>query len=203
MSYWTALLLLFLSEELVFWVMRAVINTKLPLCYYTASMSDIVVDIHVFKLLLNEKMPRVAQHLDMLDVSVGVVIPQWFLTLFCGSLPPDSKLRVLDCFLYEGDKVLFRVAFALFAMNQKKIMATTQMEDLIRLLCSLPKLVVDPKMLLRYAFNLTFSRQWLTKMRQLVCFPPHPLPFSSLLFLPLLFLFISFSCDRQTCFFFF
>eukprot|EP01126_Amoeba_proteus_P025532 TRINITY_DN2544_c0_g1_i20.p2 TRINITY_DN2544_c0_g1~~TRINITY_DN2544_c0_g1_i20.p2 ORF type:complete len:148 (-),score=35.06 TRINITY_DN2544_c0_g1_i20:715-1158(-) len=142
MSYWTALLLLFLSEELVFWVMRAVINTKLPLCYYTASMSDIVVDIHVFKLLLNEKMPRVAQHLDMLDVSVGVVIPQWFLTLFCGSLPPDSKLRVLDCFLYEGDKVLFRVAFALFAMNQKKIMATTQVKKVVEVVKAMVRVVV-------------------------------------------------------------
>lgn len=49
MSYWSALLLLFLDEELTFWVMKDIVNNLLPRCYYTLSMRDIVIDIKVFK----------------------------------------------------------------------------------------------------------------------------------------------------------
>ena len=49
MSYWAALLLLFLDEEVTFWVMREISNTLLPRCYFTSTMSDIMIDIHVFK----------------------------------------------------------------------------------------------------------------------------------------------------------
>jgi len=150
---------------LTFWVMRTVTNYLLPHCYFTASMCDIVVDTKVFQIMLTELFPKISSHLEKWNVDVSVIIPKWFLTLFCGSLPPETRMRVLDGFLYEGDKILFRVGFALFALNQADILASDETSTLLQTCMDLPRTATDPKILMEYAYSFNFSRSWISKLR--------------------------------------
>lgn len=59
---------------------------------------------------------------------------QWFLCLFVNTLPTELTLRVLDCFLFEGNKVLLRVALGIFKCYESEILKTESFEDLFLLI---------------------------------------------------------------------
>lgn len=168
MNFWSLVLLSVLDEQLTFWMMRAVVFHRLPKNYYTKTMKDIVRDSEVFKILVKEREFKLYQHCVNFDVDVSSFIPTWFLSVFCASLAPQSRLRVLDSFLYEGDKTLFRVAMALFQLNKQEILATRDGCKLIKLLSKLPKKARDVDVLMRTAFAFTLPPGWLKKTREAV-----------------------------------
>lgn len=95
---------------------------------------------------LEEEKCRIAAHLDTLEFDVSLVATEWFLCLFSKSLPSEvetisslenthchisfsltyhclmqihlqTTLRVWDVLFYEGAKVLFHAALAIFKVN--------------------------------------------------------------------------------------
>lgn len=45
------------------------------------------------------------------------ITARWFGQLFCGALPAETVVRVWDCVMFEGVKVLYRVALALLKVS--------------------------------------------------------------------------------------
>ncbi len=72
--------------------------------------------------LVNERLPKVDQHLKEINVPLTLITLPWFLCLFIGYVPFEASLRILDCFLYEGPNILFSFALALLKMNEKIIL---------------------------------------------------------------------------------
>lgn len=56
----------------------------------------------------------------------------WFLCLFCTSLPSETAARVWDALLHEGTKVLFRVALALLKLHEGALLAQDNPGELLR-----------------------------------------------------------------------
>ncbi len=52
-------------------------------------------------------------HLPSRGQKVSSITTSWFATAFTSALPPEACLRVWDCALCEGNKVMQRVALAL------------------------------------------------------------------------------------------
>lgn len=93
--------------------------------------------------LVPEKLPQINAHLQEYFIDVTLVTFNWFLTIFIDALPTEvsihqtlssfafdllclcaqSALRILDCFLLEGHKVLFRVALAVLKVNEVHILS--------------------------------------------------------------------------------
>lgn len=46
----------------------------------------------------------------------------WFLTIFLCVMPYESAVNVMDCFFYDGAKVIFQVALMLLEWNQEKLL---------------------------------------------------------------------------------
>ncbi|KAK6024451.1 hypothetical protein OSTOST_09737, partial [Ostertagia ostertagi] len=67
----------------------------------------------VLKELLEDHFPLIAAHLNSLDIDLATITLNWFLALFFDAVPFNTLLRIWDCFLLEGPKVLFRFALAL------------------------------------------------------------------------------------------
>ena len=63
--------------------------------------------------LLKKRCPRLLMACETMDLSIHSITSRWFSHLFCGSLPAETVVRIFDCLMYEGVKVLFRVALAL------------------------------------------------------------------------------------------
>ncbi|RZC27553.1 TBC1 domain family member 2A isoform B [Glycine soja] len=115
LNYVAALLLLVMkTEEDAFWMLAVLLENVLVNDCYTNNLSGCHVEQRVFKDLLSKKCPRIATHLEALEFDVSLVTTEWFLCLFSKSLPSETALRVWDVIFYEGAKVIFNVALAIF-----------------------------------------------------------------------------------------
>lgn len=55
------------------------------------------------------------------SIDYSLITFNWFLTVFVDNIPPDMMVQIWDTFLYEGDKVLFRFAIAIFKYYEEDI----------------------------------------------------------------------------------
>lgn len=46
----------------------------------------------------------------------------WFLTIFLCVMPYESAVNVMDCFFYDGAKIIFQVALMLLEWNQERLL---------------------------------------------------------------------------------
>ncbi|CAN4103698.1 unnamed protein product [Withania somnifera] len=154
LNYVAALLLLVMrAEEDAFWMLAVLLEDVLVSDCYTNNLSGCHVEQRVFKDLLTKKCPRLAAHLDSLEFDVSLVCTEWFLCLFSKSLPSETTLRVWDVLFYEGAKVLFHVALAVFKMNEEELLVTHHVGDVISIIQRSAHHLFDPDDLLTAAFD--------------------------------------------------
>lgn len=115
-----AILLLYMSEEEVFYIMSMISETLLPE-YYTKSMLGSLVDQQVIEALVATHLPHVYASLNEKVGGVGLVTVPWFMCLFVRCLPWEATLRTLDWFFAEGPRALFIVALATLNLFQREI----------------------------------------------------------------------------------
>ncbi|XP_039049124.1 TBC1 domain family member 2A-like isoform X1 [Hibiscus syriacus] len=155
LNYVAALLLLVMkTEEDAFWMLAVLLENVLVNDCYTNNLSGCHVEQRVFKDLLAKKCPSIAAHLEALGFDVSLVTTEWFLCLFSKSLPSETTLRVWDVLFYEGAKVLFHVALAIFKMNEHELLLTHQVGDIINILQRTTHHLFDPDELLTVAFDM-------------------------------------------------
>ncbi|KJH48804.1 TBC domain protein [Dictyocaulus viviparus] len=82
--------------------------------YYSPGLEAVQVDKDILVQLLKEKSRISYQHLKKHDVDPALYMVEWFMCVYCRTLPWPTVLRVWDMFLCEGPKVLFKVAIVLF-----------------------------------------------------------------------------------------
>ena len=70
--------------------------------------SGALVDQGVFEELTRAFLPLLYEHMQELGV-ISTISLSWFLTLFLSVMPFDSAVLLVDCFFYEGIKVIFQV----------------------------------------------------------------------------------------------
>jgi len=111
-----AIALLFMAEEDAFWCLVYIIEHLMPSEYYSRDKQLIGarVDQEVLKELLNEKLPKLSQHFTKHGVDPALFTLNWFLCVFVDTVPVKTYLHIWDAFLFEGSKVLFRYAIAIF-----------------------------------------------------------------------------------------
>ena len=154
LNYVAALLLLVMkTEEDAFWMLAVLLENVLVRDCYTTNLSGCHVEQRVFKDLLAQKCPRIATHLDDMGFDVSLVATEWFLCLFSKSLPSETTLRVWDVLFYEGAKVLFHAALAIFKMKENELLMTHQVGDVINIIQTTSHQLFDPDELLTVAFE--------------------------------------------------
>ncbi|KAM7271021.1 hypothetical protein ACFE04_030235 [Oxalis oulophora] len=154
LNYVAALLLLVMkTEEDAFWMLAVLLENVLVNDCYTNNLSGCHVEQRVFKDLLTQKCPKIAAHLEALEFDTSLVTTEWFLCLFSKSLPSETTLRVWDVLFYEGAKVLFHAALAIFKMKEDELLLTHQVGDVINIIQRTTHHMFDPDELLTVAFE--------------------------------------------------
>lgn len=122
MNRLAAVALLVVPEEEAFWLLASIIEKIMPEGYYN-DLWLAQVDSSVVMNYVSIKMPNLGDHFKHHNIELSLFA--WFLTIFVDGTPPAMFLRLWDSFLYEGDKILFRVALALLKIFESQLLKLT------------------------------------------------------------------------------
>jgi hypothetical protein len=85
MNFIACRLLKILREEETFWVMCMILESKLPLDYYT-NMVGLLVDQQVFKDLISKLLPKLSKHLEEIGFDPSLLVFQWFVSIYSNNI---------------------------------------------------------------------------------------------------------------------
>ncbi|KAJ3122366.1 hypothetical protein HK098_002919 [Nowakowskiella sp. JEL0407] len=74
---------------------------------------------------------------------LSMATTQWFMTLFVNVLPIETVLRVWDCFLYQGEKILLRVALTILKIHETQILTFEDPVEAWRFIKDMPRRILD------------------------------------------------------------
>ena len=172
LNFIAGLLLLFLPEEKAYWMLHIMTTQLLP-GTHELSLEGANVDLWVLMLALRQANPGVWAKVGG-DVEpnssrlppISLCTTSWFMSVFIGTLPVESVLRVWDILFYEGSKTLFRVALAIFKSGEMQIKSVADPMETFQVVQSLPRRMVDIGGLFEIAFSRgEVGRRWIEKKR--------------------------------------
>lgn len=101
---------------------------------FLPDLSGLHLRIFQFQQLLQQHMPKVADHLASLQVE-SAYLSQWFLSFFAVTCPLPMLFRIYDVIFAEGaSETIMRVALAIMKRNEEKILGFHEFEDVMQLL---------------------------------------------------------------------
>ncbi|KAL0893723.1 hypothetical protein ABMA27_013870 [Loxostege sticticalis] len=124
MNIVASVLLIYCPEEQAFWLLATICETLLP-DYYNTRVVGALVDQGVLEELTAAHLPELHAKLDELGV-MKMISLAWFLTLFISVMPYECAVNVMDCFFYDGAKVIFQVTLKILDINRDKLLTCTE-----------------------------------------------------------------------------
>ena len=172
LNFLAGLLLLFLPEEKAFWMLHIITTTYLP-GTHEISLEGANVDLWVLMLALKEALPgiwaKVGAEVNTTTSRlppISLCTTSWFMSLFIGTLPIESVLRVWDVLFYEGSRTLFRVAIAIFKLGEQEIKSVSDPMEIFQVVQQLPRKMVGVGGLLEAATKWGgVSQGWVERRR--------------------------------------
>ncbi|XP_039293126.1 TBC1 domain family member 9 isoform X2 [Nilaparvata lugens] len=119
MNIIASVLLIFCSEEEAFWLLACVCENLLP-DYYNTKVVGALVDQGVLDDLIKDSLTDLYACLESLGM-IQMISLSWFLTIFLSVMPYTSAVNIVDCFFYDGAKVIFQVALTILQDNEKHL----------------------------------------------------------------------------------
>lgn len=169
LNFITGMLLLFLPEEKAFWMLHIVTSVYLP-GTHEISLEGANIDLWILMVLLRDTMPGIYAKIASMggppsgrgktppltvnsrlpDITLGLT--NWLMSVFIGTLPLETTLRVWDIFFYEGSKTFFRVSLAIFKACERDILAVSDPMEVFQVVQTVPKKLLDANALLDDSF---------------------------------------------------
>lgn len=176
LNFIAGLLLLFLSEEKSFWMLRIITTEYLP-GTHDLSLEGANVDLWILMNAMKQSMPSLWRKVGAGDSSgeheknrlppISLCTTSWFMSLFIGTLPVESVLRVWDVLFYEGSRTIFRTALAIFRLGEQRIKAMSDPMEIFQLVQSLPRGMLDANSLMKVMCRRGgVSDGWVAKRRR-------------------------------------
>ncbi|EKX33766.1 hypothetical protein GUITHDRAFT_81165, partial [Guillardia theta CCMP2712] len=117
MNFIAALLLLHLEDdEDTFWTLHSVVTQLIP-GGLTRTLTSFKISVLVLCDLLKTLAPDIYLELEGLEIVVsellGMVCPQWFISLFVNALPLPLVVKLWDIIFLEGSVAIFQIGIAI------------------------------------------------------------------------------------------
>lgn len=163
LNFIAGLLLLFMTEEKAFWMLHIITTDFLP-GTHELSLEGANIDLWVLMVALKSMLPSIWTKVASAGTSesgnglrrgsanvppISLCTTSWFMSLFIGTLPIESTLRVWDVLFYEGSRTLFRVALTIFKLGESKIKNVNDPMELFQVVQAIPRGLLDASALLK------------------------------------------------------
>lgn len=132
MNIVASVLLIYCAEEEAFWLLSTLCENLLP-DYYNTKVIGAVVDQGILDNLMSDYLPALHAKLVKLGM-LNMISLSWFLTIFLSVMPYESAVNVIDCFFYDGAKVIFQVALMILKLNQDELLSCRDEGEAMQLL---------------------------------------------------------------------
>ncbi|XP_072016236.1 LOW QUALITY PROTEIN: uncharacterized protein [Amphiura filiformis] len=119
MNFIAGMSLLFMDVETAFWCLVAVVESYFPPNYFDMSLIGAQADQSILKDILEQRLPHLQHHLDDIGIEMCSFTLNWFLAIFFEVVPFTTLLRIWDCFLLDGLRIIFQFSVALLRYHEQ------------------------------------------------------------------------------------
>ncbi|XP_043254018.1 TBC1 domain family member 1 isoform X1 [Colletes gigas] len=162
LSFVAGVLLLHMSEDLAFFLLRHLMFRRGLRKLYLPDMAALQLYLYQLSRLLHDRLPAIYNHFDKHDVSPTLYAAPWLLTLFASQFPLGFVTRVFDLLFLESTEVLFRVSMALLEDHQDQLLSCDSFEEIMEYLKTRVP-AVDREILDRVMKRVFYPDQEITK----------------------------------------
>jgi len=174
MSYLAGNLLLYLAPYEAFVAFAHLLNSPFFHVFLKMDVAGMQARYRLFEECLAEAEPDLNRHLTNEGVAADLYFMEWSMTLFCKRLPLDVVGRVWDCYLLQGEVVVYRTAVAILRvlrLQKETALLTRPFDAIMRKLNQVPLDIAEEELM--HAFNdVHFSSSLKNKIRKLSHVPP-------------------------------
>ena len=131
-------------------IFNLICSTNL-LQYYKKNENYIDIRVKFFDELLKDRIPKVSQHFENLDISSELFLVSWFGNIFSFTLEYKLLRKIFDLYLLHGEYILFQVGLTIIKIQEDELLNCT-ISDVFRVLGRLPD---------EYKENIFFEKMYL------------------------------------------
>ena len=166
LGYLAALFLIYMDEESAFYMLHAVIKNYEMEGLYLPGFPELKKKFYVLLNLEKKFIPKIYNILKRDEALPSFYASEWFMCLFCKDVKPNILVRIIDVFLYEGYKVIYRFAIAFLKMKENDFIKNPS--GIFYSSVTLKKLFenIEVEELFKEAFDLNLSKKHIAKYEE-------------------------------------
>ena len=158
----SALLLLYMEVPLAYLTIQSMINkSRQDSWYFTLTKEQFLASAQAFGELAEKRCPSITKHAESLHLNIAQIGLSFFPVFFLPFMPLPVALILLDSFMIEGRKVLYRFCLNLLIQEKKNLSNATSARSFITVLINaMERLnnVSSLKTFLKNSFKIFLSR---------------------------------------------
>ena len=147
MSFIAGLILTYCTAEEGFYIFKHCMDTMQLRNIYKPGLVDLQRRLYVLTQLGWDHIEELWDHLHENNVDPMMYATEWFMTLFCRGFDFALSTRVVEIFMLEGYKILYRVAITILNSMKEELMESG-FEDILSLIRNCNKTIVPAQILI-------------------------------------------------------
>ena len=164
MGFITALFLIYMDEESSFFMLHSLMKKYKLEGLYLESFPELKKICFIFLNLQKKYINNIYNLFKKEGILPTMYLTSWFISVFTRVLEFHILLRVFDCFLLEGFKVIYRIALALLKLNESKFFKAGTGEVLPLVYKCQENINIEK--LFKVAFGFNISRSFIDKCEE-------------------------------------
>ena len=166
MGFLAAFFLSYMDEENSFWMLYCIFRKYKLEEVYLKDFPGLKKRFFIFLKLVEKFLPKIYKKLLKEQAYPTMYASQWFFTLYTNCLPFELLVRIFDCYLLEGEKIIYRIGLAILKSNENELLKVRHFEEFMENLRNCTKNIKDIEQFLKMAFDFSFSRSHIVHFEQ-------------------------------------
>lgn len=169
MAYIVGIPRMYMDEEDAFWMLVSILQQYEMRGMFKDGMEKVYQSYYKANSLLKQFEYKTWRKLTNINFYPQIYCTQWFMTIY-SNFPIETRLRIWDCFLFEGPKILFRVFVGIFR-GYRKLFKDVTFDSTLTVIRGIES-NCNPDQLLKAGFSVNLSKKRLKELEREFVYEP-------------------------------